>query len=414
MLKKLLALLCCMLLSGARAEGDTVIVHATDMHYLSPALTDYGEKFMSLIDSGDGKVVHYTPQIVSAFVEEMLALRPDAVVLSGDLTFNGEPKSHRELAEMLQPLADAGIRVLTLSGNHDSGSLTWSYSDAGYARIEGFPDAQFDDVYAALGYDAAIARDAASQSYVAEAAKGVRILLVDVNTNGTASTGVTGYVKQETLQWVEAQLRAAQAAGDTVIAVSHQPVLVHNSMFVEGKVISNAEALLALYDRYGMQVNLSGHLHMQHIREQDGLVEFVTGATSVAPVEYAVLTLADGIPQTYETRAVDVSGWAARQEEQDPNLLDFAAYAQVYFDRITLSQVSGMLDGMGLPDEARDAMKDLAVRLNREYFSGTRAASELDEDIDLWTAYAPLNFFTRYLQTIVQEAQPMNAYRFQR
>lgn len=412
-LKRLISLL--MLLSlmpiPAKAEKETVIVQVTDLHYLSPALTDYGEKFMALIESGDGKVVHYTPQIVSAFVQEMLALQPDAVILSGDLTFNGEPQSHMELAALLQPLADAGISVLALSGNHDSGSITWAYSDAGYQAIDGFPDDQFDDVYAHLGYDAAIARDNASQSYVARV-KDVRILLVDVNTNGTASSGVTGYVKDESLIWIESQLRAARDAGETVIAVSHQPLLVHNSMFVAGKVITNADALLRLYAQYGVQVNLAGHLHLQHIVEQDGLTEFVTGALSVAPIEYAVLTLSEGRPMTYETRPVDVSAWAAAQGVTNPELLDFSTYAWDYFDRITTSQVSAMLSRMDIPEEHADRMTALAIRLNREYFAGTRAPSAQDRDIELWTTYAPTNFFTRYLNSVMEDAKPGNRYTF--
>lgn len=414
MLKRLIALmLCWLLIPPARAEKTTTIVHATDLHYLSPAMTDYGKKFMSLIDSGDGKVVHYSPQIVSAFVAEMLTLMPDAVILSGDLTFNGEPQSHRELAALLQPLEEAGIRVMALSGNHDSGSATWSYSEAGYTMIAGFPDGQFDDVYAALGYDDALARDGASQSYVARAAEDVRVLLVDVNTNGTASTGVTGYVRDETLAWVEAQLQAASAAGDTVIAVSHQPVLVHNNMFVDGKVITNAETLLSLYEQYGVTVNLSGHLHMQHIAHHGRLTEFVTGALSVAPIEYAVLTLRDGHPESYATSSVDVDSWAAAQGKTDANLLNFAAYAQAYFDGITARQMKTMLTGLGLPEETRQAMTDLAIRLNQEYFAGTRKPNPADRDIDLWVTYAPLNFFTWYLKTIIQEETPMNTYIFQ-
>ncbi len=409
-----LCLLLCLWTVPGRAEAPetTIIVHATDLHYLSPELTDDGALFMFLIESGDGKVVHYSPEIVAAFVDEMLFLQPDAVVLSGDLTFNGEPQSHVELAALLAPLSEAGIDVLALSGNHDSGSVTWSYSDAGYQMIDGFQDERFDDVYAALGYGQAIAQDSISQSYVAEIQPEVRILLVDVNTNGTASTGITGYVRDETLAWIEQQLDAASKAGATVIAVSHQPVLVHNDMFVNGKVIANADRLLALYEKYGVQVNLSGHLHLQHIREQGSLTEFVTGSLSVAPIEYAVLTLKDGKPASYETHALDVAAWAVRNGVDDANLLGFADYAQSFFDRITLSQVSPMLDNMGIPEENAQAMKNLALRLNQEYFAGTRSMHELDQDIELWVTYAPVNFFTLYLSSIIEETTSMNVYVF--
>ncbi len=71
----LLGMLLCLPWLLAVAEEELTIVHATDMHYLSPALTDNGETFMTLIEDGDGKVTHYTPQLTAVFVEEMLALQ---------------------------------------------------------------------------------------------------------------------------------------------------------------------------------------------------------------------------------------------------------------------------------------------------------------------------------------------------
>ena len=59
-MKKLISLMLCLLLclsaAFAMADDQLTIVHVTDMHYLSPTLTDYGESFMALIEDGDGKV----------------------------------------------------------------------------------------------------------------------------------------------------------------------------------------------------------------------------------------------------------------------------------------------------------------------------------------------------------------------
>ena len=37
-------------------------------------------------------------EITDAFIEEVINRQPDRLILSGDLTFNGEEKSHEELA----------------------------------------------------------------------------------------------------------------------------------------------------------------------------------------------------------------------------------------------------------------------------------------------------------------------------
>ena len=75
----------------------TAIV-ATDIHYLARSLTDGGSSFRYMVEHGDGKVVTYIEQIVDAFLEEVIAQKPDMLILSGDLTLDGEKKSHEELA----------------------------------------------------------------------------------------------------------------------------------------------------------------------------------------------------------------------------------------------------------------------------------------------------------------------------
>ncbi len=72
---------------------------------------------MHSMEHGDGKVTNYIWEITDAFVEEVLNERPDAVILSGDLSYNGEKASHIELAEKLSKIEDAGIPVLVIPGN---------------------------------------------------------------------------------------------------------------------------------------------------------------------------------------------------------------------------------------------------------------------------------------------------------
>ena len=106
------ALVCVPACSGCQsAPKDEVltIVHATDMHFLSPKLTDYSQEFIDFLSRTDGKVTQYSPQICEAFVADMLEMKPDAVILSGDLTLNGAYESHSYLAAVLIPLTAAGI-----------------------------------------------------------------------------------------------------------------------------------------------------------------------------------------------------------------------------------------------------------------------------------------------------------------
>lgn len=398
-MKKLFSalLLCLFLCAGAAAE-DLTIVHVTDVHYLSPALTDYGEGFMQVVESADGKVTHYTPQLMHAFVDEMLALQPNAVILSGDLTFNGAMQSHKDLSALLQPLADSGVRVLALPGNHDTNSVGYMFSGPQIIAVESMEDNDFDNVYLQLGYAQAISRDTASMSYVAQISPSVWCLLVDVNANGTSGT-----VLDDTFLWIEKQLSRAQAAGVTVIAVSHQPALTHNPLFTFGYQINNSQRLLELYARYNVQLSLCGHLHMQHVAKSGALTEVAASSLAVSPNQYGILRIADGKLLSYDMQPVNVSSWAQSTAQTNENLLDFAAYSAAFFDGTTRSQLSDMFAATDIPAADQQRMTDFAVQLNRAYFAGTRT-----DDMDLaawnmWQERMPSSFFTYYMRSILME-----------
>jgi len=412
MKKLLLSMFCILLLlsvSFAGAEEELVIVHATDTHYFSPALTDYGEGFMELIENADGKVTHYTPQIMAAFTDEMLALQPNAVVLSGDLTFNGAPQSHTDLAALLKPLTQAGIQVLALPGNHDTNTTAYKFEEPAVHYLSGLADEDFDDVYSSFGYATALSRDPASMSYVAGISPRVWCLMVDANANG-----FSGKVSDDTFLWIEQQLIKAQREDITVIAVTHQPALIHNSLFTFGYVIHNHTALLSLYEKYGVTLNLSGHLHMQHIERSNGLTEVAASSLAVSPNQYGVLRIKDGKLSEYRMQPLNVSAWAKKTGQTNPDLLDFAAYASNFFNQSTYRQAASMMMLSTLDLEEQEEMIDFAVCLNAEYFSGKRSIPSDDPLWLQWQQHLPASFFTYYMNSILSEPpQDMCAVSFE-
>ena len=95
------------------------LILATDLHYQSALAGDGGEAFRLFVERSDGKVVQYLPELLEAFLDEVIEERPSALVLSGDITMNGERLNHEELAARLKRVQDAGIQVLVIPGNHD-------------------------------------------------------------------------------------------------------------------------------------------------------------------------------------------------------------------------------------------------------------------------------------------------------
>lgn len=272
-----------------RIDFDPITVTvASDLHYIAPELTDGGAYFTRIVAEGDGKAMAYCEEITDAFIQEIAALKPEVLLLAGDLTFNGARASHEALAQKLQAIESSGVRVLVIPGNHDlDNPMAASFRGDSYSLVESVDAESFAAIYAAYGYDEALSRDSASLSYTCELTPGLWALMLDVNT-----TEAPGVLTEDTFRWVQQQLDAAHRSGVRVLGVSHQNLLSHNSLFTYGYVIENRDRLCALYEQYGVLCNLSGHMHIQHTAVSDNdLPEILLSSLVTAPFQFGVLSL---------------------------------------------------------------------------------------------------------------------------
>lgn len=372
----------------------TKILVATDIHYLSPALNDHGACFEKTILNGDGKALAYIDELTDAFVEQVIREKPAALILSGDLTLNGEKQSHLDLAQKLRRVTGAGIPVLVLPGNHDLNSgYAVRFTGKTYEPVENLKPAQFDEVYAEFGYNGASSRDEASRSYVFPLSDELRVLMVDVNTIGNE-----GVLKPETLDWVKTQLEEARQAGARVLAVSHQNLMAHSESISAGFVMGGAEELLALYEEYDVICNLSGHIHMQHTaKSESGFFEAATGSLAVSPNQYARLTLRPH-RMDYQTVPVDVFGWAEKQGSTDENLLDFSTYSADFFCQVNRGKVIGWLQ----KEENAEEMADFFAQINLDYFQGRPDLYDREDPMfDVWQQSGA--FYKDYVESMRRE-----------
>jgi len=339
-------------------EQVTVAV-ATDLHYLSPSLTDHGKYFQDLIKNGDGKAMEYCEEITDAFVEQMIKQKPDALVLSGDITFNGEKESHIMLAEKLKRIKEKGIPVFVMPGNHDlENPMAASFHGRDYTLADSVSGKEFQEIYRDFGFGDAVARDESSLSYVAEPVSGFRILMIDVNTAESP-----GRLTDRTLRWTEKQLKDASEKGIHILAVSHQNLLQHNSLFSSGYIMENNDSLLKLFEKYGVICNLSGHMHVQHItRSAGGLTEIATSSLMVSPNRYGVLTLA-GNSADYRTVPVDVPD--VRDYSHD--FLWETAYRQAKRESVSQTDI--------------EELSRFFADINTAYVSGRMDKAEWDEEL---------------------------------
>ena len=378
------------------ASADYRIAVATDPHYISPKLTDGGPCYQRVLAAGDSKFMEYSEEILDAFVEELLNAeeRPDALLLTGDLTFNGAVMSHEALAEKLRPLRAAGIPVLVLTGNHDLYNVNAArFEGENFTRVPFATTGLFREIYADFGPDDALSVAPDSLSYLYQVDDGLRILMLDFNTLGHFCG-----VSDATLAWAEEQLTDAEKAGAEVIAAGHQNLFQH-SVFHDGYVVAGADRLAELLRSHGVRLFLSGHLHIQHIRTENHLTEIASSALCSWPCQYGMLSSEDGT-WSYRTRRLDMAAWAGRHGRTEAVFRDFQNAAAEY-----LTAHSRIVPPPDTDEAEREDLMNWMRALNLAYFAGDlRHVQADDPDGSLAAAWLrPKDLTAAYVASVLGE-----------
>ena len=84
-------------------EAPLKLMIVSDIHYLAPSLYENSDGlFENVMKRADGKMTHYSRELLEGLMREARHQHPDAMIVSGDLSFNGEKESHLELAEAFE------------------------------------------------------------------------------------------------------------------------------------------------------------------------------------------------------------------------------------------------------------------------------------------------------------------------
>ena len=225
--------------------------------------------------------------------------------------------------------------------------------------------AEFREIYRAFGWEDSLYRDTVSMSYVWEPAEDLWIIAIDGNTDSHS-----GWVDQETLTWLDEVLTRAKEEGKAVLTFSHQNLVRHNARFPFGYTFGNDMAIRELIAGHGVKLNLSGHIHIQHMGEFDGLQEVTTSALSIAENHIGVLEIDAERNASYQVRELDVAGYARDAGLTNPDLLDFSAYSRTYFRENSMRNMGERLDALNVPAEDRELMLAAAGEFNLRYFTG--------------------------------------------
>lgn len=402
-------------------KGPPKLILGTDLHYMSPKTTDYGPAFERFVAGDDGKVERYAPELLAAFLSEVIQEEPDALILSGDITVNGEKVSHQELAQKLTAVQEAGIQVLVIPGNHDiNNPNAATYIGDVRESTDQVTAQEFYEIYHSFGYDQAASRDEYSLSYRYVIDDTHWLLMLD-SCQYEPYNKVGGKIKEESYPWIREQYEEAEKAGAVLIPVAHHNLMGESRVYPTDCAIEGGEQLISILQEYHVPLYLSGHLHLQRIKkfmnepgepvDTPSVTEAVTASLAIAPCQYSVIQWREDDYMSYETKTVNVSAWAEEQRLTDENLLDFDNFSANLVKKVVSDQVYGTLNSV--PDNMKEKMAVLYGQLNYEYCAGTSVERKEVTDTDgyqLWINTQKGNKYIPLIDKMIADLQGENNY----
>ena len=387
---------------------------ATDPHYLSKNLTDNGKAFRNFVMSGNGNQLNYVEEIMDAFIYDIKNEKPDVLIISGDLTNNGEKESHLEFSEKLKIIQDSGTSVYVIPGNHDIKN-PWAMEFKGKEkhRVKSISDKDFSKIYGYFGYNDAISRDKSSLSYLAKPSKDIWLLMLDTNQyednmklNKSQHDGLIG---PETFEWIKECSNLAKEKNAQIIAVMHHSLLDHSEVVNEGYTLNNSKDAIELFKNCNIELVLTGHIHLQSIKSYEdddrSIYDIATGALCVHPHKYGVLKYCPNEGYDYSTAWVSMECWAKKNNIDDKNIINFKEYSKNFFEnRAYYRFYDDLYDIHEYSDKDMRLMSKTLAKLNLKYFEGSGDINveevESSQGYRLVKTIGP-DFLKRYMESII-------------
>ena len=394
---------------------------ATDLHYQSAQAGDGGPAFQLFVERSDGKVIQYLPELLEAFLDEVIEEKPSALVLSGDITMNGERMNHEELAGRLARVQDAGVQVLVIPGNHDiNNGHAAVYYGAEKESVDSIDGEDFYEIYRRYGYDQALSRDSSSLSYVYALDEKNWLLMLD-SCQYEPENKVEGRIKESTLAWMDEQLLKAREQGIFVLPIAHHNLLAQSRMYTTQCAMDNNSEVIDLLQKYRLPLFFSGHLHVQRVRKHKaepgvddgayGIQEIITDALSIPPCQYGEVVWDEDGSISYETRSVDVSGWARKTGSGNPDLLDFEDWSYRYIQKLISDQIRGVVQNLG--EDVERSMAATYAGVYIDYYAGRKIDAKgirNTKGYRWWQRNMPDSYLLRELDSMITDSDRDNNY----
>ena len=255
----------------------------SDLHYLSPDMIADTEDFEHAFNS-DRKLLKESSSVLHEMLERVRADKPDILLVSGDLTKDGEQECHAALAKQLQQLQQdvPGLKIYVINGNHDIrnyNAKNFNTADGKAVPATRTEPEDFKQIYDFVYSDPTViatftpaeGNKAGGLSYVARPVEGLTVIAMDTcryssdnTSNGDDEHETSGAISADLEKWVIEQTAAAKARGDLVIGLEHHGLVPHFDMqptILPMYLVNGYERIAQEYADAGMSVVFTGHMH---------------------------------------------------------------------------------------------------------------------------------------------------------
>jgi predicted phosphodiesterase len=244
-------------------------------------------------------------ELLEAAIAEINALPElDFVLVAGDLTKDSEPYNHDKARELLSRFRKP---VFCISGNHDQ-PRSARLRPAAYLDPDVTPvrTTEIPRLYGDFGFNST-----QRTAYSCDPTPDVHL----VGICSSKPDEDRGYIAPDVLAWLDEDLVRQRDPRRESVVMLHHSIIEH----VPGESVNptfswfHVESILR---KHGVRITLTGHLHIQDVKQEDGLHNIVTASLAGYPHAYRILTLRDGV--------LDVRSRRLQSIPSQPNLQRFS------------------------------------------------------------------------------------------
>lgn len=388
----------------------------TDTHLIADSLHDGGEAFRNIQKTSQGKDLDYQEIALRAFCKMANEKKPAAIIVTGDVTFNGELISAQKFQEIFSSLTDT--KLLVVPGNHDIyDGWAREFKKDQQLYTEQISPVNWRKVFNS-SYECALKRDHHSLAYCVQFNPDYLFFMLDSNIYGQheaiGAPSTAGQINEEQLVWFGKQLNFAKVHHLKPVLFMHHNLYAHNPAVNQGFVLNNAPFIRQLCKDYDVKAAFSGHIHAQNIVDPQlptPTTEIVTSSFCSYDQAYGVVKITPDSLQ-YERHIFNMTPYLTTEEQKNPTLMNFHHYLKE-IQLHNLTNNSSQKDDTTNNSALLQKVDHLFIEMNYNYFTGHNHISQSDlaklyssPEFKLLVTQRPR--FSKYLKTLYDTTDHSN------